>query len=68
VFGPVNIRSVYYNLMKGKDLGIFKVVGVEKVEGDFSWGPSVERIVYSLSNQARPKNDPKVKELLQQAT
>ncbi len=64
VYGPVNIRSVYYNLNKGKDLGVFKITGVEKVEGDFSWGPSAERILYGLSEQAKPKGDPKVKEAL----
>ena len=64
-FGPVNIRSVYYNLTKGKDLGLFKVVGIENVEGDYSWGPSAERIMYGLTEQAKPKGDPKIKENLE---
>ena len=63
-FGPVNIRSVYYNLTKGKELGVFKIIGIEKVEGDFSWGPSAERIMYGLSDQAKPKGDAKIKDAL----
>lgn len=65
IHGQVNIRSVYYNLNKGKDLGVFKIVGIEKVEGDFSWGPSAERILYGLSDQAKPKCDPKIKAALE---
>src|SRR3989337_4460353 len=61
VFGPVNIRSVYYNLTKGKELGVFEIKEVQKVVGDFSWGSSAERIVYGLSEKANPKGDAKVK-------
>lgn len=60
VIGPVNIRSVYYNLTKGKDLGIFAIKGIEKVEGDFSWGPTAERILYGLTDKANPKGDAKI--------
>ncbi len=64
VYGPVNIRSVYYNLTKGKDLGVFKITGVKKVEGNFSWGPSAERIMYGIGEHAKVKGDEKVKEAL----
>ncbi|MEM2874269.1 MAG: hypothetical protein QW063_02390 [Candidatus Nanoarchaeia archaeon] len=64
VFGPVNIRSVYYNLTKGKELGLFEIKEIQKVEGDFSWGPSAERIMYSLTDKAKPKGDIKVKQAL----
>ena len=63
-FGPVNIRSVYYNLTKGKELGVFAVKKIEKVEGNFSWGTTVERIVYGLTEKAKPKGDQKIKEAL----
>ena len=65
-FGPVNIRSVYYNLTKGKELGLFEVKEVQRVEGDFSWGSSAERIVYGLTDKAQPKGDPKIKEALKE--
>ncbi|MGB9674977.1 MAG: hypothetical protein ACP5IJ_00645 [Candidatus Nanoarchaeia archaeon] len=63
-FGPVNIRSVYYNLAKGKELGIFEIKEIKKIEGDFSWGSVVERIIYGLGANANPKGDLKVKEAL----
>jgi len=64
VFGPVNIRSVYYNLNKGKELGVFEIKEIKKVEGDFSWGSVVERIMYGLGKEAKPKGDVKIREAL----
>jgi hypothetical protein len=64
-FGPVNIRSVYYNLTKGKELGVFAIKEVQKVEGDFSWGTSAERIIYGLGDKAKPKGELKNKEGLE---
>ncbi|MCX6775017.1 MAG: hypothetical protein NTY99_02920 [DPANN group archaeon] len=63
-YGPVNIRSVYYNLTKGKELGVFEIKQIQKVEGDFSWGTSAERILYGLTDKAKPKGDMKIKEAL----
>ncbi len=62
VFGPVCIRSIYYNLTKGKELGVFKIKEIQKVEGDFSWGPSAQRIIFELGTKAAPKSDQKVRE------
>ncbi|MEM2954421.1 MAG: hypothetical protein QW625_00500 [Candidatus Nanoarchaeia archaeon] len=64
VFGPVNIRSVYYNLSKGKDLGVFEIKEIKKVEGDFSWGSNAERVIYKLSANATPKGNDSVKNAL----
>lgn len=66
VFGPVNIRSVYYNLSKGKDLGVFEIKEIKKVEGDFSWGSTAERIIYKLSSSANPKGEEVVKNALKE--
>ncbi len=62
IFGPVCIRSIYYNLTKGKELGVFKIKEIQKVEGDFSWGPSAQRIIFELGPKATPKSDPRVRE------
>lgn len=64
VFGPVSIRSVYYNLTKGKDIGVFEIKEIQQVEGNFSWGPKAQRIVFALTDKAQPKQDIKVKQAL----
>jgi Fe2+ or Zn2+ uptake regulation protein len=64
VYGPVSIRSIYYNLTKGKDLGVFEIKEIQKVEGNFSWGPSAQRIIFALGKTAQPKGDSKVKDML----
>jgi len=63
-YGPVSIRSIYYNLSKGKDIGVFEIKEIQKVEGDFSWGPSAQRIIFGLGKSAQPKGDPKLKDAL----
>ena len=55
VFGRVNLRLIYYHLSKGVELGIFNVKEVQKIEGDYSWGPDAKRIIFTLTNLARPK-------------
>jgi hypothetical protein len=62
VFPQVTLRSMYYHLKKGKKLGEFEVVKIEKDQGSFSWGPSTERIIYRLGPAAKPRNDTKVRE------
>ncbi len=64
VFGPVSIRSVYYNLTKGKDIGVFEIKEIQKVEGNFSWGPQAQRILFALTEKAQPRQDPKIKTAL----
>lgn len=62
VYPSVTLRSMYYHLKKGKKLGEFEVVKVEKDQGSFSWGPSTERIIYKLGPSAKPKGDTRVKD------
>jgi hypothetical protein len=51
-------------LTKGKDLGVFEIKEIQKVEGNFSWGPSAQRIIFALGKTAQPKGDSKVKDML----
>jgi hypothetical protein len=62
VYPSVTLRSMYYHLKKGKKLGEFEVVKVEKDQGSFSWGPSTERIIYKLGPAAKPKGDQRLKD------
>ena len=61
IFGKVSLRLIYYHLKKGVALQEFALKGVEKEQGDFSWGTTVEKIMYALGKQAAPKNEAKVK-------
>ena len=49
------MRSVYYHLRKGVELGTFRVKTIESVSGNYSWGPKAQRVVFSLGAQAEPK-------------
>jgi len=53
----VNIRSIYYHLNKGVDLGEFIIKNVESVPGNYSWGDQVKRIVFSLGPMAKPRGN-----------
>jgi len=64
VYPKITLRSIYYNLKRGVDLGEFKVEKVEKEKGEYSWGGEAEKIYYSLGPNAKPKVDAKVKEYL----
>ena len=62
LYDPITLRVIYYHLKKGQALGEFAVAGVKKTEGQYSWGPEAERVFYSLGPNAKPKQDPRVKE------
>ncbi len=66
VYGNVNIRSIYYNLNKGVDLGIFKVKEIKEELGDYSWGRFSEKKIYSLSKNSdiNIKLDENIKKIL----
>ena len=64
VFASVTMRSIYYHLKKGLQLEEFKVDKIEKVKGDYSWGPEAEKIYYALGPNAKPAGNEKVKEFL----
>ncbi|MBW3011587.1 hypothetical protein KY311_00215 [Candidatus Woesearchaeota archaeon] len=60
LFPKVTLRSIYYHLKKGEQLGEFKVHKIQKEEGDYSWGNSVEKIYYTLGPNANPQAIKKV--------
>lgn len=64
IFAPVTMRSIYYHLKKGLQLEEFKVDKIEKVKGDYSWGPEAEKIYYALGEKAKPTGNERVKEYL----
>ena len=61
IFGKVSLRLIYYHLKKGAALKEFEMVGIEKEQGDFSWGSTVEKVMYGLGKAAKPKIEAKVK-------
>jgi len=61
VFPKVTMRSIYYHLKKGVDLGEFEVEAIEREHGDYSWGEMAEKIYYKLGKYAIPKKNPLVK-------
>ncbi len=60
-FGKVSMRSIYYHLSKGTELGTFRVKHIEQVAGDFSWGRDTQRVIFQLGPQARPQGHPELK-------
>jgi len=64
VFPKVTLRSIYYHLKKGVDLGEFEIAKIEKEKGDYSWGEMAEKIYYRLGKSAKPKGNNKLKELI----
>jgi hypothetical protein len=61
IFPAVTARSIYYHLKKGTDLNEFKVKDIKKVKGEYSWGPTAEKIYYALGPSARPQLNPVVR-------
>ncbi len=45
-------RVIYYHLRKGVTLGIFSVQKISVDSGNYSWGPTSERIFYGLGPKA----------------
>lgn len=54
IFPKVTMRSVYYHLKKGSNIGEFIVKDVKQEKGDYSWGDRAERIIYGLGPKAGP--------------
>lgn len=65
IFPKISLRTVYYHLQKGLDMGIFKVEEIQREEGDYSWGGTTERKYYSLASEAKPSGDHRVREFFE---
>ena len=61
VFPAVTQRSIYYHLRKGIQTKEIRVHKVELEEGNFSWGSMVEKIYYTLGEEADPKGEERVR-------
>ena len=64
VFPKVTMRSIYYHLKKGVEIGEIQIKTVKAEKGDYSWGESAEKTYYSLGERAIPKMDNRVKDYL----
>jgi hypothetical protein len=51
----VSMRSIYYHLNKGVELGIFNLKEIRDVKGDFSWGSGAKQVIFQLGINATPK-------------
>jgi len=52
IFPKVTMRSVYYHLKKGTEIGEFVVKNIRSEQGEYSWGDRAEKIYYALGPQA----------------
>lgn len=64
LFPKVTQRVIYYHLRKGIQTKEIEVHGIQKEEGNYSWGSTAEKIYYALGKNAQPKGDTRVKEFL----
>ena len=60
IYPNVTMRVIYYHLKKGVATKEFKVESIKSEKGQYSWGPSAEKIYYSLVPEAKPMIDKKV--------
>ena len=51
----VSMRSIYYHLNKGVELGVFNLKEIRDVKGDFSWGSGAKQVIFQLGMSATPK-------------
>jgi hypothetical protein len=61
----VSIRSIYYHLNKGVELGVFNLKEIRDVKGDFSWGSGAKQVIFQLGANANPKGIKEVYNKLQ---
>jgi hypothetical protein len=64
IFPKVTLRSIYYHLRKGAQLGEFIIEKVERERGEYSWGTEAEKTYYALGPNAKPTGNERVREYL----
>ena len=62
LYPKVTMRSIYYNLAKGVQLGEIKIDKIQSEKGEYSWGDEAEKIYYAIGQNAKPQIDKRVKE------
>jgi hypothetical protein len=65
LFPRVTLRSIYYHLRKGLELGEFEVERIEKEKGNYSWGETAEKIYYKLGSKAAPKGEERIRKFIE---
>ncbi len=65
IFPKVTMRLIYYHLRKGVELGEFRLEGIEREKGSYSWGPEVEKKYYSLGPNASVRGNERINEYWQ---
>jgi hypothetical protein len=65
VYGDVLLRTIYYNLKKGVELGDFEAANLMNVPGNFTWGFESNRVYYR--NKRTLKLEENEKRLLETA-
>ena len=61
LYPPVTMLLIYYHLRKGLSTGEFKISGIDKKTGKYSWGSTSENIMYELGEKANPMIESHVK-------
>jgi hypothetical protein len=64
VFPRCTLEVIYYHLKKGVSLGEFTIQQVKQEQGNFSWGPMVEKTYYALGPNAKPRVNERIREVL----
>ncbi len=60
IFPKVTMRSVYYHLKRGIELGEIQMKEIKQEQGNYSWGTTVEKTYYSLGKNAHAQPDERV--------
>jgi|SRR3989344_1895160 len=66
IYPRATMRSIYYNLTKGSNMGEFAIERVQMEKGNYSWGSEAEKTYYKLGPQAHPLGDDRVRKVLEQ--
>ncbi len=63
-FSQTTIRSMYYHLNKGVELGEFNLVGVREEKGSYTWGDRTTRRYYNLKKGVEGKLNEDLEEII----
>lgn len=55
IFGKVAMKSIYYNLNKGVDIGEIEIESSKEELGDYSWGDKAMKTYFKNGPNANPK-------------
>ena len=65
-FSKINIRSMYYHLSKGVELGEFVLAGAKKEQGAYTWGDRTTRMYYVLGPEGKQTESEELPEVLKE--